>query len=141
MIHGHRVTPIGLGVLLTALSFAPAPPEPAPLPPAVIEAAQERLKAALKAFDETWVYYRQARTDVFDVFAFSKLALESQAELCQTKDEYIAALEAHRDRMRELDRLVKRVRRIGFSQTLDLAAADYYIKDAEYRVLRAKAEK
>ncbi|MDR3639226.1 MAG: hypothetical protein P4L84_35825 [Isosphaeraceae bacterium] len=129
-----------LGLVLTILSFAPAPPEPPALPPEVAKLAQGRLQAALKAFDEAWVYYKQARTDVFDVFAWSKLVLESQAELSQTKEEYVAALGAHRDRMRELDALVKKVRRVGFAQSLDVASADYFLKDAEYRLARGKAQ-
>jgi len=140
MVIRARSQVLALGFVLTALSFAPAPPEPPVLPPEVIKLAQVRLQAALKAFDEAWVYYRQARTDVFDVFAWSKLVLESQAELSQTKEEYIAALEGHRDRMRDLDKLVRKVRQVGFARSLDIASADYFLKDAEYRLARGKAE-
>lgn len=129
-----------LGFALIAVSFAPAPPEPRAMPPEVVQLAQERLKAALKAFDEAWVYYKQARTDVFDVFLWSKLVLESEAELSQTKEQYVAALQAHRGRMSELDKLVKKVRRVGFARSLDIVSSEYFLKDADYRLAHGKAD-
>src|SRR3954470_11618042 len=91
-----------LGLMLTGLSFAPAPPGEAPRRSALAEA---RFQAALKQFDEVWIFYRQARTDSFLTYYWSRLVLDSQRDLAGTKAERIAALEAHLERMRRLEAL------------------------------------
>jgi hypothetical protein len=138
------------GLLLMALSFAPAPPaadqpQPQPQPPpqpgapdlsALLEA---RHRAAVKQFDETWVYYKQARSDAFIVYVWSHFVLESQFDLNDKKADRLAALEAHLDRMQKLETLVKKVRRLGFGQSIEVGATEYYRIEAEYWLAAERA--
>jgi hypothetical protein len=136
-----------LGLLLAIVAIAPAPPEPppppAPIPPdqvAAIKALlQERHRAAQKQFDETWVYYKQARTDAFPVYVWSHFVLETQYDLSAKKPDRIAALEAHLDRMKKLEELLKKVRRLGFGQAIEVGAVEYYRIEAEYWLAYARA--
>jgi hypothetical protein len=137
-----------LGLLLTLVSFAPAPPEPPP-PPAPIPADQvailagllhARHRAAQKQFDETWVYYRQARTDSFPVYVWSHFVLQTQFDLSDKKPDQIAALEAHLDRMTKLEELLKKVRRLGFGQAIEVGAVAYYRIEAEYWLAHARVQ-
>src|SRR4051794_38044463 len=99
---GRRRHPTTIpGLLLVALSFAPAPPAPPAEPPAAPAAApapeltallQARHQAAVKQFDETWVYYRQARTDAFLVYVWSRFVLESEFDLAPGKPDRLVAL-------------------------------------------------
>jgi hypothetical protein len=128
---------LSLGLLLTMLSFAPAPPD---APPKHSPLAEARYKAALKQFDEVWTYYRQSRTESFQTCYWSRLVLESQQDLCDTKAERIAALEAHRERIVRLENLVLKVRRLGFGFSTDVGATKYFHLEADRWLEKAKAE-
>ena len=123
-----------LGLILTALSFAPAPPKK----PSTL--AEARYKAALKQFGEVWTYYRQSRTDSFLTYYWSRLVLDSQQDVGDTRPDRIAALEAHLERMKELEALVKRVRKLGFGFSTDVGATEYYRIEAERWLEKVRAE-
>ena len=136
------------GLFLTIVSFAPAPPEPPP-PPALLPAdqvaalagmLQARHRAAQKQFDETWVYYTQARTDAFPVYVWSHFVLQTQFDLSDKKPDQIAALQAHLDRMKKLEELLKKVRRLGFGQRIEVGAVEYYRIEAEYWLAHARVQ-
>jgi hypothetical protein len=136
------------GLLLAILAFAPAPAEPPPppaaLPPdqvaAIAALLQARHRAAQKQFDETWVYYKQARTDAFPVYVWSHFVLQTQFDLSDKKTDRIAALEAHLDRMKKLEELLKKVRRLGFGQAIEVGAVEYYRIEAEYWLAHARVQ-
>jgi hypothetical protein len=149
MFHRPRSFAFIPGLLLAILSFAPAPPEPPPGPPAAIppdQAAalvalnQARHRAAQKQFDETWIYYKQARTDAYPVYVWSHFVLQTEFDLSDKKSNQIAALEAHLDRMKKLEDLLKKVRRLGFGQAIEVGAVEYYRIEAEYWLAHARAQ-
>jgi hypothetical protein len=139
-----------LGLLLTIVSFAPAPAEPPPPPPAtpipadqaaeVAALLRARHQAAQKQFEETWVYYKQARTDAFPVYVWSHFVLQSEFDLSDKKPDQIAALEGHLDRMRKLEELLTKVRRLGFGQAIEVGGVKYYRIEAEYWLAHARAQ-
>ena len=78
-----RTRPIvSLGLLLAVLSFAPAQPEKAAV---VSPLGEARYRAAVKQFDETWAYYRQARIDSYQVYVWSRFVLESRRASQRTR--------------------------------------------------------
>ena len=101
---------IGFGLLLAALSFAPAPIAE---PDQLSSRAQARYQSALKQYEETWSYYQQARIDSYQVYVWSRLVLDSRAEMRDKPADRVAALEDHLSRMRKLETLIKKVRPIG----------------------------
>jgi hypothetical protein len=137
-----------LGVVLIGLSFAPAPPEPppapAPLPREQVEdltaLLEARHRAARKQFDETWVYYKQARSDAYPVYVWSHFVLQTQFDMTDKKSEQINALEGHLTRMKDLEALVKKVRRLGFGQSIEVGATEYFRIEAEYWLAHARAQ-
>jgi hypothetical protein len=134
------------GLLLAILSIAPAPPDapppPAAAPPdqaaALVALLHARHRAAVKQFDETWIYYKQARTDAYPVYVWSHFVLQTQFDLSDKKPDQIAALEAHLDRMKKLEELLKKVRRLGFGQAIELGATEFYRIEAEYWLAHAR---
>ena len=125
-----------LGLTLAALAFAPAPPDTPRKPSALAEA---RYKAAVRQFDEVWTYYRQARTDSFLTYYWSKIVLEAQQDLSDAQADRVAALEAHLGRIKRLEALVLKVRRLGFGRSIDVGATAYYRLEAELWLEEARA--
>jgi hypothetical protein len=126
-----------LALILIGLSFAhaqaPAPrQEPSKLPPL----AQARLKAAVKSYDETWAYYQQARIDSYQVYVWSKLILDCRRDMAEKPADRLAAFDDHLNRMKKLESLIKKVRRLGFGRSYDVGASEYYRLEAEYWLAR-----
>jgi len=130
-----------LGMALAVLSFAPAPPDAAERPRAQFhKMAESRYQAAVRAYEESWVYYRQARTDPFFTYSWSRIVMVCQADLSDKKEDQLAAMQGHLERMKKLDTLVKKVRQIGFQRSIDIVSADYFIKEAELWLAKAKTQ-
>ena len=128
--------PVFLGLALTAVSIAPAPsgtsPRPSPL-------ANARYEAAVHQFEEQWTYYRQSRTNSFETYYWSRLLLDAQQDLSDEKTDRLAALEAHLQRMKRLEALVLKVRKLGFGFSTDVGATRYYCLEAERWLEKARA--
>lgn len=100
-----------------------------------------RLQAALKNYEETWVYYQQARIDSYQVYVWSKLILDCRREMTDKPAERLAALEDHLSRMKKLEALIKKVRRLGFGRSYDVGESEYYRLEAEFWLTREKSGK
>ena len=130
----RRALPLGLA--LAAVSIAPAPPDTPGKRSALAEA---RYEAAVRQFEEVWRYYREDRTDSFLTYYWSKIVLEAQQDLSAAPADRIAALEAHLGRIKRLEALVLKVRRLGFGYSIDVGATAYYRLEAELWLEEAKA--
>jgi hypothetical protein len=137
-MRSSRSRPLVIGTLLLAgLSIAPAAPtasmtsaKPSPL-------AEARYRAAIKQYDITWSYYQQARIDTYQVYVWSRLVLDARRDLSEAPADQIVALEEHLTRMRKLEELVLRIRRLGFGRSYDVGASEYYRLEAELWLARA----
>ncbi len=127
--------PVLLGLALAAFSVAPSPPD---TPPKLSPLAEARYKAAARQFEEVWAYYRQSRTDSFLTYYWSRLVLESQQDLSDAKADRIAAMEAHLERMKRLEALVLKVRKLGFGFSTDVGATAYYRLEADRWLEKAR---
>jgi hypothetical protein len=126
------------GFSLAIISFAPA----APVDHTRLAAlAEVRLQAALKQYEETWVYYKQARIDSYQVYVWSKLILDCRREITDKPAELLTALEDHLIRMKKLEALIKNVRRLGFGRSYDVGASEYYRLEADLWLTREKSAK
>ena len=128
MSHSTAWRPALLVLTLAMLSLSLAPPA---APPQHSPLAEARYKAALKEFEEIWTFYRQSRTNSFLTYYWSRLVLDSQQELCDNRADRIAAFQAHLERMKQLEALVLRVRKLGFGFSTDVGAVEYYRLEAE----------
>jgi hypothetical protein len=138
--HRRRLLPLLL--LLALVSVAPAPPASAPAPsPPPSPLAVARYEAALKQYDETWVYYQQARIDSYQVYVWSCFILDARRDMANTADDRLAALQEHLDRMNRLEQLITKIRKIGFGRSYDVGASLYYRLEAESWLVAAKARK
>jgi hypothetical protein len=126
------------GLIVSCLLFAKAPSAE----PSKIESlGKARHEAAVKQYDETWAYFKQARIDSYQVYVWSRLVLDCRRDMAQKPAERITALEEHLDRMNKLETLITRVRRLGFGRSYDVGAAAYYRLEAEYWLEIARSAK
>ena len=121
-------------LLLAATATAPAPPDPPkPVPEAKhSKLAEARYKAALDQYELAWSYFQQKRLDSFQVYLWSRLVLDARRETGETKDDRIAALRAHFARMRKMEELATRIRRLGFGRSYEVGSAEFYRIEAEH---------
>jgi hypothetical protein len=123
-----------LTLLLAGLSVAPAAPE-VPAKPSPL--AEARYQAAEQQFEIIWSYFQQNRTDSFQVYVWSRLVLDARREMGETPADRRAALEGHLARMKRMEELVKKIRRLGFGLSSDVGASLYYRLEAEHWLARA----
>jgi hypothetical protein len=126
------------GSLLVGLALAQGP---AAAPTQATAMAEARYRAAVKQFDETWTYYPPARIDSYQVYVWSKLVMDSRRELTGKAADRITAIEDHLARMKALESLVKKIRKIGFGRSYDVGASEYYRLEAEYWLAVEKSRK
>ena len=138
MISAKKLQLLCWGLLLAGASVAPVPQgqEARKQPPL----AEARYNAALKQFDLTWQYYQQSRVGSFDVYVWSRLLLDARKGVSGRQADQIAAYEEHLDRMKKLETLIKKVRRLGFGRSSDVGASEYYRIEAEYWLAEAKSQ-
>jgi hypothetical protein len=131
------------GLLAVAAALAPAPQDPAPAPapaPNNLEVlARARASAAAKMYELSWLYYSENRIDAGDVYGYSRLMLMADQDVATDKAGHVEATRGHLERMAKLWKKVSRVKKLGFSNTLDVNEAEYYYKEAEYWVAREQA--
>ncbi|MGA2702190.1 MAG: hypothetical protein ABSH35_13985 [Isosphaeraceae bacterium] len=137
MISAKKLQLLCWGLLLAGASVAPVPQgqearKQAPL-------AEARYNAALKQFDLIWQYYQQSRVQSFDVYVWSRLLMDARKGVSDRPDKQIAAFEEHLDRMKKLEALIKKVRRLGFGRSSDVGASEYYRIEAECWLAEAKS--
>jgi hypothetical protein len=121
-----------LTLALSVLSVAPAAPNASPEPARPTPLAQARYQAALDQYELIWSYFQQNRTDSFQVYYWSRLVLDAHRELGQAADDRIVALKNHVDRMRKMEELIRKIRRLGFGLSSDVGATRYYRLEAEH---------
>jgi hypothetical protein len=140
-----RIATAILGLLLAAISFAPAASgqgqgQSREKQPSKLELlAEARHQAARKQFDLIWQYYQQSRVESFDVYVWSRLLLDAHRSVHKTPAERINALEEHLDHMVKLEVLIRKIRRLGFGRSSDVGASEYYRLEAECWLAEAKA--
>ena len=131
-----------VAVSILAVALAPAPQEPGPKPPAAPKAdasvAELRVEAGVKAFDMAWLYYSENRVDSEKVYRWSLRLLVAQREVNPGRDAEVAACQAHLDRVGKLRTKIDRIRRLGFGNSLDVLEANYYAREAEFWLERAR---
>ena len=134
---------VGWGLLLAGASFAPSAPwysQEQPQPVQQPSLAEERLRAAQQQFELIWQFYQQSRVESFDVYVWSRLVLDSRLGLSAKPVDRISAYEDHLERMKKLETLVKKIRRLGFGRSSDVGATAYYRIEAEAWLAEARSQ-
>jgi hypothetical protein len=98
--------------------------------------------AARKAYEAWWANYRDRAAPGEWVYLWSKRWLGAEKELTTRHDDLVAAYEAHRERMRELEGIVTRMQRAkpGLARIDELSTTRYYRIEAEIWFEKSRKE-
>jgi hypothetical protein len=128
---------LALGFVLSGLLAATPPQEP----PKAETVGRARLAAAVRQYDETWAYYQQARIDSYQVYVWSRMVMDCRREMAAKAADRLEAIQEHLARMKKLESLVLKVRRLGFGRSYDVGATEYYRLEAEHWLELERARK
>jgi hypothetical protein len=138
---GWKVFLAVLVLSVASLGLPPAQPDNDQTK-ALARFAKDRAAAARKTYEVLWSNYREGfRISHDTLYRWSRRWLEAERDLSKKPADQAAALLAHRNRMGDLERLIRNVRRVGQATVDDLSAAEFYKAEAEYWVLQAEADK
>lgn len=127
---------VALGLGTGILSAAPAPAAPK-VPP---QLAKARLDAARKAYESYWLRLRNLGNVAPEpVYVWSRRWMEAQ-QATGEKDAERAAVQAHLDRMKELEKIFGKVALVGQGTQADASATQYYRIEAEIWLSQAKGK-
>ena len=133
------------GLLTLVVALAPSPQDPPPNAPDVPQPppspAEARLWAGEKAYEMAWLYYSENRVDSEKVYRWSRRLLEARRDASPDQPGQVLACEGHMERIKKLEAKIRRIRRIGFGDSLDVVEVDYYRKEADFWLAQARAAK
>lgn len=130
-------------MLALAGALAPAPPQDVPPPPPRPEPASladARVQAGEKAFDMAWLYYSENRVDSEKVYRWSRRLLEASREAATDKADHVAACQAHLGRIKKLEAKIRKIRNLGFGNSLDVVEVEYFRKEGDLWLAEAGAK-
>jgi len=100
-----------------------------------------RLEVARKGYAEARQLYKQAgRASADQVCTWSYRWLQAQRAISSKKDNQIAALEAHRERLQDLQQRVKTMYQSGLVSLLEVTTVEFHRLEAELWLAREKAK-
>src|SRR5262245_8908656 len=86
--------------------------------------SKDRVDAARKTYEVLWANYRDGfRVSNDTLYRWSRRWLDAEREMSKKPADQVAALLAHRNRMAELERLIRNVRRVGQATVDEQSAA------------------
>jgi hypothetical protein len=129
----QRVT---MGILTGVCLLAAQRAEAAPT---VTELARAKLAAARTTYEATVAAYQAGHTDADAAYRWSCRWLEAERDVSDKKADRVAALEAHRDRMKALREIALARYKAGQASQADALGAGFYVAEAELWLARAKA--
>ena len=110
----------------------------------LVDNAKARAAAAGEAYKLAWLRLVEnvepaSSANLEVLHLWSRRGMEAQQEVSNKKEDKIAAAQAHLERMKQLEDLVKKLVNGGV-RVLDSAPAKFYRLEAERQVLLAKAK-
>ncbi len=106
----------------------------------VTKLATQRRDAARKTYEVWWANYREGRAPAEVLYRWSYRWLQADRQLNPKPADQVAAYQGHWERMRDLDRVVRRLQRAGIITIDEVSSAEYYLAEAELWLLEAKGK-
>ncbi|OAI54525.1 hypothetical protein AYO44_14780 [Planctomycetaceae bacterium SCGC AG-212-F19] len=129
----------GITAVVILASGLLAAPELGPPPKPENQLAKTRLEAARKAYGLVWQNYQEGLwSSAEDIYRWSSRWMEAERALATQKAQHVAACEAHFDRMRRLEKLVRDNYRVRVTTITVVSAAEYYAVEAEVWLAQVK---
>jgi outer membrane protein TolC len=110
---------------------------PAEVPP---ELLQGRYQEAKEAYRLTEALYKNGQGSAEEVVLWSRRLLDAERPLCKNKEDEIAAVQQHLDRMKELEKRAEQLVKAGAATRKDVSAARYHRFEAEILLSQLKGK-
>jgi outer membrane protein TolC len=130
--------PLGLAAWGTPLPCAAAAPAPVPRVPK--ELLQARVDAARQTYQIIEKQYQVGQGTLAELPRWSRRWLKAQRALSATRADDVAALQAHLERMRKLEKIVQTQVKAGGAGVQAGSAATYYRVEAEIWLAEIKGK-
>ena len=127
-----------LGILPVGAVAAGPDPETANT---IARLALQRRDAARRTYQVLWIDYRERLAAGDSLYRWSRRWLRAEKELSDQQADQVAAYQGHFERMRDLERLIRRLRETGQSTIDEASAAEFYRTEAEMWLLQAREGK
>jgi len=127
--------------LLAALVLLPAFGSAVPATAAPENLAAAKLKAARMVYEAMVKQLHEGRVDAERPYLWSRRWMEAQRDASPKKADRIAALEAHRDRMKDLRKTAEQRYKAGQGSHAEVLSVDFYLAEAEVWLSEANKAK
>jgi hypothetical protein len=98
-----------------------------------------KVEAARQTYQVAWQNYKDGLVPPVEVpYRWSRRWLEAERELTDGKAEQITACKSHLERMREMERIERELRRSRLNPVNELTAAEFYRVEAEIWLAQAQ---
>jgi hypothetical protein len=108
---------------------------------AIARLALQRRDAARKTYQVLWLDYRERIASEDALYRWSVRWLDAERELSDQQADQMTAYQGHFERMRDLERLIRRLRESAQTTIDEASAAEFYRTEAEMWLLQAKEVK
>jgi hypothetical protein len=117
-------------------------PDPAPDPAAALsQLAVQRRDAARRTYQVMWANYREGRASEELLYRWSRRWLEAEKQLGKRPADQVAACRGHLERMRDVERIVRKLQLSGVTTLDQVNSVEFYRVEAEMWLLQAKEGK
>ena len=108
-------------------------------PQAIAGLADARIEAARKFLETARSFFEQGTINIDRYIGASQCLMESERDAARTKADEIAALRAHLERLKAIERREQSKFEVGSGSLPNLQEAEYRRREAEYGLARALA--
>ncbi len=128
-----------VAVVLGVLAAGPGRADPDAETTALLNRlAVERRDAAARTYNVLWTDYRERRASEDALYRWSLRWLEAERQLSAQPADQTAAFRAHYERMRDLERLIRRLQTSRQSTVDETSSAEFYRAEAEIWWVQAR---
>jgi hypothetical protein len=129
----------GLGLVMTSFLSADSPKKGAGTD--IKKLAQARVEAAHQAYNVAVKLWKDGQPGARpeDVYSWSARWLNAQRDLSSKKEDHVSALGEHLQRMQQVVGIARAFFKAGQGSPLGVAAAVYYLREAEFWLAQAQA--
>jgi len=128
-----------LGILLGVGATSLLRADPVPASSKLSRLRKAKVEAARQTYQVAWQNYKDGLAPAVEFpYRWSRRWLEAEREMTEGKEEQVAACKSHLERMREMERIERELRRSRLNPVNELTAAEFYRAEAEIWLAQAQ---
>jgi hypothetical protein len=135
----RHITWIILGIVLGVGATSLLGADQAPASNKLSKLRQAKVEAARETYQVIWKNYKDGLVPAVEFpYRWSRRWLEAEREMSDGKADQLAACKSHLERMREMERIERELRRSRLNPVNEFTAAEFYRVEAEIWLTQAQ---